>query len=131
VSRFFDGISSAVWLKRYRCPDCKKVYTIRPKSHYRKFWASRRTILKSIFHKLIHNSWLSDVSRQRQQYWFKGFKRQTKRHETPRELYIDVLSRLYTANIIIATHSLKYFETEPSRINTHRTLALTTPSDYG
>jgi len=71
------------------------------------------------------------VSRQRQQYWFKGFKRQTKRHETPHELSIDVLSRLYTANIIIATHSVKYFETESTGIKTYRTLALTTSPDYG
>jgi len=137
VSRFLDGINEALWLKRYRCPDCRKVYTIRPKSHYRKFWSSRRTILKSIFHKLIHNSWLTGVSRQRQQYWFRGFKLQAMRHETPVgvntpwELSVDVLLRLYTANIIIATNSLKYFETEPSGILTNRTFALTTPTDYG
>jgi len=53
------------------------------------------------------------------------------RHETPRELSVDVLSRLYTANIIIATHSVKYFETESSKAATYRTLALIFPSDYG
>ena len=131
VSRFFDGTDEALWLKRYRCPDCKKVYTIRPKSHYRNFWASRSTILKSIFNKLIHNSWITGVNRQRQQYWSRGFKLQAMRHETPRKLSVNVLSRLYTANIIVATHSLKYFEAEHSGVIPYRTLALTAPPDYG
>lgn len=53
------------------------------------------------------------------------------RHETPRELSVDVLLRLYTANIVVATHSLKYFEVEPSGIIPYRTLALKAPPDYG
>ena len=129
VRRFFDGTEEALWLKRYRCPDCSKVYTVRPKSHYRNFWASRITILKSIFNKLIHNSWITGVSRQRQQYWFKGFKLQAMRHETPRKLSVDVLLRLYTANIIVVTHSLKYFESESSGIMPYRRLALTASAE--
>ena len=131
MSRFLDGTDEALWLKRYRCPDCSKVYTIRPKTHYRNFWASRITILKSIFNKLIHNIWITGVSRQRQQYWFRGFKLQAMRNETPRKLSVDILLRLYTANIIVATHSLKYFEAEYSGIIPYRTLALTAPPDYG
>lgn len=53
------------------------------------------------------------------------------RHETPRELSVAVLLKLYTDNIIVATHSLKYFEVEPSGIIPYRTLAYTTPSEYG
>jgi hypothetical protein len=79
----------------------------------------------------MYNGWLTGISRQRQQYWFKGFKLQAMRHETPRALSVGVLLRLYTTKIIIATHSLKYFETEPSGIQTYRTLAYTTPPDYG
>ncbi len=52
------------------------------------------------------------------------------RHETPRELSVDVLLRLYTDNIIVATHSLKYCEADPSGIIPYRTLVYTTPPEY-
>ena len=51
-------------MKRYRCPDCRTVYTLRPHTHYRGFWAPWRVILVALLHKLKGGRWMSRVSRQ-------------------------------------------------------------------
>lgn len=131
VLRYFDDYEEGLWLKRYRCVDCGAVHTVRPESHYRGFWASWRTILCSLIEKGIKNRWLKGVSRQRQQYWWKGFLRQASRQCNLQEEPLFSLIKLFSKNVILATHSLKYFEIKPPKVSTHLIFAVTTSLDYG
>lgn len=113
VRRYFDGNAQGLWLKRYRCADCGAVHTARPQSHYRGFWASITSILDSLFERVLHNRWCSVLSRQRQQYWWRGFVKQASRQCNPQEDSLALLFKLISQRIILSTHSSEYFEIKP------------------
>jgi hypothetical protein len=71
VQAIFDGFKRALWLKRYRCPDCDCVIRIRPKGYFKRFQASIETIRSSIGCKEAKNRWLAGVDRTRQCHWFR------------------------------------------------------------
>lgn len=131
VLRFFDGYETGVWLKRYRCPECKAVHTSRPETHYRGFWASWKTILLCLFEKGTNNRWLSVLSRQRQQYWWGGFVKQASRQCNLQQDPLWALMKLFVQNIILSTHSLRYYEIKSFRVFTYLIFAVTPPTDYG
>ena len=107
--RYFDGYPGLIWLKRYCCVDCHGVHTLRPKTYWRRFQAAVSTIVKSLRSKIDHNCWLSELPRQRQQYWMQGFKTQLKviYPADGRNAY-QRLKGLLTKNVIAVTHSLKW-----------------------
>jgi hypothetical protein len=122
VQRFFDEAPDALWMKRWRCPDCSAVYTVRPHTHWRGFWASQATILSSLVTKASEHRWLSMVSRERQQYWWRGLRIQCR--FTGREAR---LISLISTHIIAATHSLTHREMRILRGDAHRIFAFTPP----
>lgn len=129
--RYFDGHGTGVWLKRYRCPGCRAVHTVRPDTHYRSFWASWKTILLCLYEKGKHNRWLCKLSRQRQQYWWRGFVKQASSQCNLQDDPLWALMKLFVQNRILSTHSSKYCEIKPFRVTTYRILAVTPPADYG
>ena len=80
VSAFFDGFTDSLWLKRYRCPDCGCVITMRPASHFSRFQSSRATIRSALQHRLKHGRWPSDISSARMRHWLTNLKRHIKAH---------------------------------------------------
>jgi hypothetical protein len=131
VLRYFDEHPEGLWLKRYRCPDCGAVHTIRPEGYYRSFLAPWIIILASLIAKALSEKWLSCVSRQRQQYWWKGFLKQASRHSNIEGELYRVLGELFLSSIILSTHSLKYFEIKPFRITPYLIFAVTPPYGFG
>jgi len=117
-------------MKRYRCPDCRAVHTLRPSSHWRGFWAPWRLILVCLLGKLRGRRWLSRIPRQRQQYWWKGFAKQASR-DRMRTASVAVLRRLLSQRIILSTHSLKYFEVRCLEHPPYRILAVTPAVEAG
>ena len=101
VARYFDGEPHSLWMKRWRCVDCGAVHTARAATHWRGFLCPCYLILASLLTKLVHGRWVSLVSRQRQQYWRRGYLCQ-------RQIAGGLLGvqELYEAGIIVATHSL-------------------------
>ena len=100
-------------MKRYRCPECRTVYTLRPDTHYRGFWAPWRVILTALLGKLKGRRWMSRVSRQRQQYWRQGLRRLLLLAgvtEVSRQgcAAVAALKALVARLIIVSTHSLSY-----------------------
>lgn len=69
VGAFFDGIAQALFLRRYRCADCRLTLRLRPKSHWPRFQASISAIFQSLSHRLQFHRWPSFFSRQRQGHW--------------------------------------------------------------
>lgn len=79
VIRYFQNIASGLWLKRYRCPDCHAVHTLRPFDYSPGFQYSWQIIQLSISHKIEGFPFLKQISRQCQQYWHKAWQFQQKR----------------------------------------------------
>jgi hypothetical protein len=107
VQRYFEGLPEAVWIKRYRCPECKAVHTSRPERFYKGFYYSILTILLSILNRIIHSRWLKCLSRQVQQYWYQGFRFQASRHSNRKDPDIKACRELFNQNLIPVTHSFQ------------------------
>lgn len=107
VFRYFEGISEGLWMKRFRCPDCKAVHTCRIQEFYRGFHYSRLSILLSLLSKIIHGRWLRCLSRQVQQYWYRGLRFQASRRRNCRVPDISSLRWLLRQGIIPATHRIQ------------------------
>lgn len=123
VRRYFDGVPEALWIKRWRCPDCGAVHTCRPDSHWRRFLAPIAVILASLAGKTAGLPWAAGESRQRQQYWYRGSIIQGRFDGLPQE----TVESLYLSGIIVATHSTadRALATWPGR--PYRRLAATEP----
>ena len=126
VLRYFVGYAEGLWMKRYRCPECKAVHTMRPQTHWRGFWAGWLTIVGSLLSKQEWGRWLKGVSRQRQQYWWKGYRKQAVRLGDWRSSVEELLEK----DVIISTHSTKYCETRYCEGPPHLMYA-STPASVG
>jgi len=107
VQRYFEGWSEGIWVKRYRCPDCGAVHTLRPETFYKGFYYSILTILLSLLSRIIHNRWLKCLSRQVQQYWWKGLRRQASRFHNVKVPDSLTLVQLLREEIIPVSHLIQ------------------------
>jgi hypothetical protein len=73
VSRFFDGFSEALLMRRYRCPDCGTVITMRPRGYLPRFQAPLAITRKSILDKHYRKCWSAGIGRTRQRLWWNAF----------------------------------------------------------
>jgi hypothetical protein len=80
VGTFFNGFSSEIWLKRYRCPACGCVVKLRPSSHFHRFQSSKHTIRSSLMLRICTGNWPQGSCKSRQRYWLHNLKRQMKAH---------------------------------------------------
>lgn len=112
VERYFEGFEMALWMKRWRCPDCGGVHTMRPKDFWRRFRHRVTGIVKSLEEKISLGKWLGELSRQVEQYWWRGFGRQCARAGKTSKRSLEVLERLLTGGVMAATHSLDFFRIE-------------------
>jgi hypothetical protein len=76
VIRYFQGFAEGLYLKRWICPDCGSVHTLRPKTHQARIQYSKHIIRESLIVKLstmkFSEKW---VYRQVQQHWWRNLKR--------------------------------------------------------
>lgn len=75
VTGIFDGFNQLLFLKRYRCPDCRCVFRCRPSGFFKRFQSPIDTIRKSILSKESKGRWLQGISRTRQAHWWRALKR--------------------------------------------------------
>jgi hypothetical protein len=80
VAAFFDGFAQAVFLRRYRCPDCHLILRLKPKGYWPRFQASIPTILESLTYRLTYYRWPPLLSRQRQGHWLRSLIRKVRFH---------------------------------------------------
>jgi hypothetical protein len=66
VSAYFDGFSEQVFLRRYRCPECRCVMRARPSGYFKRVQVSVETVRSSIAFRLEHGRWPPGSSRSRQ-----------------------------------------------------------------
>ncbi len=98
-------------MKRYRCGECRAVHTIRPAGYWRKFIAPAEAVVCSLRSKIERGHWVGEWARQRQQYWWRGFRRRLIALGFPTEPTLEKLWELVRAGFIVATHSLEYVGT--------------------
>ena len=128
VRRYFDDFAQALCLKRYRCPDCGAVHTLRPQLYDRRFQVMWFTIFLSLLKKITLGCWLSGLSRQRQQYWWRGLKKYASRKQNfAPETALSCLMTLLEAEHLLGTHSLTHYERRPLGEPPHRRLAFPCP----
>ena len=90
------------------------------------------TIFLSLLKKITLGRWLVGVSRQRQQYWWRGFKKHaSRRRNFAIESALESLVSLFEAETLLATHSLTHYERTPLGESPHRRLAVTFPRGVG
>lgn len=84
AARYFESFSVPLYMKRFRCPNCKAVATTRPQG----FWNLIRTEIESVFntlyYRLTHSAdppvWPTGFPRQRGGYWLRKWTRYFKMH---------------------------------------------------
>ena len=69
VEAYFDDLTGPVYLRRYRCPECRCVIRLRPKGYFPRIQASIETIRTSLGHRLREGRWPAGTSRSRQRHW--------------------------------------------------------------
>ncbi len=57
VTRFFNSISSFLWIKRWRCPTCGTIYICRPKGYWSRYQESIDLVFKSLIFRVEHRTW--------------------------------------------------------------------------
>ena len=80
VEAYFDGFAQALFLRRYRCPDCHLVLRLRPRDYWPRFQASIVAIFKSLTHRFTFHRWSPFYSRQRQGHWLRSLIRKVRWH---------------------------------------------------
>ena len=79
-SRFYDGCSKRVWLRRYRCRDCGCAIRVRPEGYFPRFQASINSIRSRMAHRLDAGRWAVGMFRSRQGHWLRSLKRNVQAH---------------------------------------------------
>ena len=114
VSRYFDQMNEPLWIKRWRCADCGAVHTLRPDTHWRRFWAAANLILMCLRGKIHCGRWRGDVSRQSQQYWWRGYRIQSLVDGSPAaELAVLLENRIMAATHSITDRAIQLLEPTP------------------
>lgn len=74
--RYFYTYEEGLYLKRWYCPECGSVHTVRPETHQNRNHYSQEIIRKALAYKLRVGCFGSkQASRQNQQHWYKNLKR--------------------------------------------------------
>ena len=96
VSRILEG--NLVELKRYRCANCRKVFTLRPKIFWPWFQTSVELIFKALWNRLTKRRWPKNTTRQRGGYWLRLFQRFAEKH-FPGQNQITLLQTLHERDV--------------------------------
>ena len=75
VPAYFDGFHQSLWLRRYRCRDCQRVFRLRPRGYWSRFQAPICVIRSSISLRLRSGRWPPGLSRSRQGHWLRALLR--------------------------------------------------------
>jgi hypothetical protein len=105
VLRYFEECW-ALWMKRWRCPDCRAVHTARPRRHCPRFRYGIGTILKTLRTKIREDRW-TPLSHQLQLYWWRGLQVQCSRILNVRLPDWADVRALLNRHLIPVTHAVQ------------------------
>lgn len=73
VARYFSEFHSVFFLKRYRCPGCRRVATVRPEGYWPRLRSSVQSIYLTLVVRLTTGLWGPGTVRQRAGHWLRRF----------------------------------------------------------
>lgn len=79
---YIEGYAERLPFRRWRCPICRRVYTIRPCGYWLRHRVPVWTIAEALRYRTTQGFWNKTMgfSRQRQQHWFRALKANIKAH---------------------------------------------------
>jgi transposase-like protein len=124
VIRYFSKGQEGVYLKRWRCPECGAVHTVRPEGFLPRIMTPIKGIYNVLVNKLNGGTFFREFSRQSQQYWWKGFQFQYDRQKR-KNSSTDFLREQLHSHGIFTGKALKYRVIPVSYKSPYLTFALT------
>lgn len=76
ITAWFDDYQDPLWLKRYRCPDCRCVIRLRPQGYFKRFQASILTIRDCLVYWIDTHRRKAGPSPPRQRHWVRALREQ-------------------------------------------------------
>ena len=73
VGRYFEGFSEPLRVQRFRCADCKTVFTCRPLGWWARFFTRAATVITALFVRFTEKRWPPGIRRQRAEHWLWRF----------------------------------------------------------
>lgn len=81
VAAYFDEAGRAcVFLKRYRCPECRLVMRLRPCGYWERIQATVAAVHHCVVHRLNKGRWPPGCNGARGRHWLRGLRRQVRTH---------------------------------------------------
>ena len=71
VCRYFEGFSEPLFVQRFRCFDCRRVFTCRPLDVWSRFLSAAMLIIDALISRLTLFRWPTSVPRQRGGHWLR------------------------------------------------------------
>ena len=71
VARYFEGFREPLLVQRFRCADCRKVFTCRPAAVWPRFLSFALTIIDALIARYAERFWPMGVPRQRGGHWLR------------------------------------------------------------
>jgi hypothetical protein len=72
TTRYFDECAHPLFMRRYRCRDCRLLLTTRPVDYLSRFQTSIADIRDCLTHRFQQCRWKKNRSTSRQRHWLKG-----------------------------------------------------------
>jgi hypothetical protein len=69
-----------VFLKRYRCPECRVVIRVRPLGYWKRIQASVEAVRQCVIDRIGTGRWPPGSNPARQRHWLRALKRQVVAH---------------------------------------------------
>jgi hypothetical protein len=81
VAAYFDEAGSqCVYLKRYRCPQCRVVIRMRPSGYWKRIQAAVAAVRQCVLDRLEKGRWPPGINAARGRHWLRALKRQVRTH---------------------------------------------------
>lgn len=81
VPAYFDEAGSqCVFLKRYRCPQCRVVIRMRPVGYWRRIQAAVAAVVQCVLDRIEKGRWPPGSNAARGRHWLRALKRQVRTH---------------------------------------------------
>ncbi len=99
VPRYFEGYWEPLWVKRFRCPDCRAVHTCRPDVFFKRYRYPVIVVILCLLNKIVHGRWLRCIRRQNQLSWLRTVAKWNSQKQTVKIPSIEHLKRYLAEQI--------------------------------
>jgi hypothetical protein len=99
VSRYFTEIAASLYLKRFRCPGCGTVATVRPEGYWPRVRSAIATIYAVLNFRVNSGLWPEGSARQRCGHWLRRFGRKVRMDFGPNADFAETLEFCFAKDL--------------------------------